>query len=269
MNTQQLESQFSAMGARFKSRVLENDRRTATDFAIDIQRDRRGAFFELRLFPGPSGRVETEVLQVRPRERHLLLLVRRNQPRPVLDRFLCGHDEREWFVAAVPEAVSTVSDAMESLKPAPVLVAQVQAQLTARQRHARKNRAFRRQGEWFFVPAPGLSPDPKRILRDEPIRRGQGKPHWVEQLYREGGQRVYVCRRHPNGIPEAEYQRLIRDHPSKARWNWRLMQRDAAVYARGDIRHPDHRTITLPDWHQVVMNTETRSRTMGQVAFLD
>jgi hypothetical protein len=47
------------------------------------------------------------------------------------------------------------------------------------------------------------------------------------------------------------------------------MQRDAAVYARGAIRHPDHRTIWLPFWHRVLMNTETRSRTMQQVAFLD
>jgi hypothetical protein len=33
--------------------------------------------------------------------------------------------------------------------------------------------------------------------------------------------------------------------------------------------HSDHETITLPFWHRVIMNTETRSRTMAKVAFLD
>ena len=40
-------------------------------------------------------------------------------------------------------------------------------------------------------------------------------------------------------------------------------------YARGTVRHSDHDTITLPFWHCVVMNTETQSRTMANVAFLD
>jgi len=40
-------------------------------------------------------------------------------------------------------------------------------------------------------------------------------------------------------------------------------------YARGDVRHSDHATITLPFWHRVMMNTETQSRTMANVAFLD
>ena len=47
------------------------------------------------------------------------------------------------------------------------------------------------------------------------------------------------------------------------------MVRDAGVYARGTVRHPDHATITLPFWHRVLINTETQSRTMANVAFLD
>jgi hypothetical protein len=47
------------------------------------------------------------------------------------------------------------------------------------------------------------------------------------------------------------------------------MQRDPLVYARGTVRHSDHATITLPDWHRVVMNTETQSRSMRNMAFLD
>jgi hypothetical protein len=47
------------------------------------------------------------------------------------------------------------------------------------------------------------------------------------------------------------------------------MTRDAVVYARGRVRHADHRTITLHGWHRVLMNTEGQSRAMRNVAFLD
>jgi hypothetical protein len=48
-----------------------------------------------------------------------------------------------------------------------------------------------------------------------------------------------------------------------------MMTRNASVYARGTVRHSDHETITLSFWHRVLMNTETKTRTMAKVAFLD
>jgi hypothetical protein len=80
---------------------------------------------------------------------------------------------------------------------------------------------------------------------------------------------VYVCRQFPNGLTEKEYQQYVRERPERARLGWRVMVRDAGVYARGTVRHRDHATITLPFWHRVLMNTETQSRTMANVAFLD
>ena len=52
-------------------------------------------------------------------------------------------------------------------------------------------------------------------------------------------------------------------------WGWQTMQRNPIVYVQGGIRHPDHNTVTLHDWHQVAMNTENQSRAMRNVAFLD
>jgi hypothetical protein len=91
----------------------------------------------------------------------------------------------------------------------------------------------------------------------------------VEQLYRTGGERVYVCSERPNGLSEVQYRRLLWEQPDAEKWNWSVMQRNAFVYARGAIRHPDHATIHLPDWHRVVMNTETEAPAMRSVAFLD
>ena len=94
-------------------------------------------------------------------------------------KFLCGHDERHWFVAAVPEAaaVSTVATAMEALKPFDVRRLQDRLAVKPRKRNRRRNEAFVRQGEWFFVPvASSFQPKKSLILTNEPLRRGAGKP---------------------------------------------------------------------------------------------
>ena len=111
--------------------------------------------------------------------------------------------------------------------------------------------------------------DEKLVLRNEPLRRGSGKPHLVEELYRSGGETVHVCRQHPNGVTPDVYRSILQHNPDATRWGWQAMRRNPGVYARGTVRHSDHATITLPFWHRVQMNTETQSRTMANVAFLD
>ena len=276
MNAKQIESKFAEMGARF--RVLEAaspwhswDRRGEPrgDYAMDIQRDRHGQFFELRVPKQLSGKLDATVMQSEPRRRHLLLLVRRLTGEPLPDRFLCGHDEREWFVAAVPGGASSVGQAMDTLQPDGVREALAREQVSWSRRHARKNPAFRRQGEWFFLPEPSFVADENFILRHEPLRRGAGKPHFAEELVRSGGEAVYVCFQHPNGLREREYRRLLLRNAEAPTWRWRALHRNMEVHVRGTVRHPDHATIILPFWHRVLMNTETRSRTMANVAFLD
>jgi len=276
MNTKPIESGFAQMGARVKvreipSRWTQGDRSwiTLQDYSLDIQRDGTGEFFELRVPTHLSATLDVTVVQSEPKQRHLLLFVRKPGDKPQLDRFLCGHDEREWFVAAVPGGASSVRQAMDALQPAPVRQALASHKVSTHKRYSRKNRAFRRQGEWFFVPEPSLVVDDKLVLRNEPLRRGAGKPHMVEQLFRTGGETVYVSSKHPNGLVPAAYKRLLKTDPSAARWGWRMMRRDMGVYARGAVSHADHATITLPFWHRVMMNTETQSRTMRNVAFLD
>lgn len=276
MNAKHIESKFAAMGARLKvreipSRWRQGDRSwiSPQDFAVDIQRDGAGEFFELRVPTHMSDSLDMTVMQAEPKQRHLLLAVRKTGAQPQLDRFLCGHDEREWFVAAVPGGASSVRQAMDALQPNDVRTALTRNHVSSRKRYARKNRAFRRQGEWFFVPEPSLVVDEKLILRNEPLRRGAGKPHLVEEIFRSGGETVHVCERHPNGVTPDEYRTICRSVPNATRWSWRVMQRNAGVYARGTVRHSDHATITLPFWHRVHLNTESQSRTMANVAFLD
>ena len=272
MNSNFLQNKFAQLGARAQIRLLRPNRWNSTrSVLIDIGTDRRGEFFDIQT----SESVELEVLDVQPRDRHLLLMSRepatsRNAPE-TKSKFLCGHDERHWFVAGVPESapVSSVVTAMEALKPG--LVRDLERGLRGKRerRQGRKTPTFKRQGEWFFIPDPELKVDSRLVLRDEPLRRGGGKPHHCEQLFRHGGTTVYVCRQFPNGLTETERTALFEREPLASRWAWRLMQRDPRVFVRGRVSHADHATITLNSWHRVLMNTEAESRAQTSVAFLD
>jgi len=268
MNSETIANQFARMGARF--RVVRPDdlprRRQRTDYALDIVTDKQGQLFEMQLSAEREAQLEINVLQCEHHDRHLLLLVKTPEAK---DRFLCGHDEREWFVAAVPGGASSVVQAMVALQPSGAQAAANRAGLNLRQRTRRHNRAFIRQGEWFFVPVPELRVDEKLIRRNEPISRSGGKPHLVAEVFRSGGENVWVCSRFPNGLTDPEYKRTLADNRDAKRWGWQQRVRNAGVFARGTVRHRDHATITMHEWHQVWMNTENTTCQMANVEFLD
>lgn len=269
MDASNLLAKFHRIGARLKvsdgrAGRLRGPSGTIT---LDIREDREGEYFEVARRPDVDP--DVAVLDVQPTDRHLLLLVREGAEK---QKFLCGHDERHWFVAAIPEAapVGTVRQAKEALKPREVHAAQGRERLDASARNRRKNSAYIRQGEWFFLPVANFRVDEGLILRNEPLRRGNGgKPHWVESCYRTGGEVVHVCSRRPNGVTEQEYNRILAGNPRAKTWGWQRMRRNPGVYVRGKVRHADHKTITLHSWHRVLMNTEGESRAMRNVAFLD
>jgi len=255
-----LERRFAAVGARLSvaKRPWHGSPR------IDVLSDRRGEYFDIT-FTGASDDVELEVIDIRPRDRHLLLLARTAGEK---SKFLCGHDERHWFVAAVPETalgVMGVTTAKVALQPA--VVRDALDAVRPKDPFRRRNAAYLRQGEWFFVPAPRLRVPHPLALRDEPLTRGRGKPHLLRFAWRTGGTIVYVNRRHPTGLSEARFQRLT---PQERRsGSFARLVRDPEVYAKGKVRHPDHATIELSGWHRVLMNTEHGARAMQHVVFID
>ena len=253
-----LERRFAAMGAR----VSLPDRPWRGAPRIDVAR----GGFDIR-FAGSGSEVDVEVIDVLPRDRHLLLLVRDGEEK---SKFLCGHDERHWFVAAIPESargVTGVTTAKIALQPDPVK--QLIAQVKPKDRFRRRNEAYVRQGEWFFVPAT-LEPEPdaSHVRRNEPLTRGRGKAHVMQHAVRRGGRVVYASRQNPAGaISEASFRRL--SDAERTRGAWTQFVQDPEVYAKGHVRHPDHATVHLATWHRVHMNTEQGARAMRHVAFLD
>jgi hypothetical protein len=245
-----LERHFAAIGARLE--VCHEP--AAAGYRFDVVRGRRGEYFELR-----GSRLDTLFVQhVDKRSRHILVCGLERAAQSRVSRFLCGYDERHWFVAGIGDPVTTVRDAKLSLAPAAIREA------VARERHRdrRHNDLFTRQGEWFFVPAQlpkvkGWMP----IFRNERISRGRGKPHWCEELVRHGGVTVRLYR--GREIDDAEFAELVAKNPKLP---YTIMTRDAVVYVRGRIRHEDHATIRLYDWHRVYLNREF---TTERVVFYD
>jgi hypothetical protein len=265
-----LQKKFHRIGARLRAGDLGTQTFEKGTAVLNVLKDDDGGevfhvFFDPQDAPGIS------VLDMQPRDRHLLLMTRNAEGEK--RKFLCGHDERHWFIAAIPELapVGNVRQAKEALKPPEVQARQVG--LNSKERSRRKNAAYVRQGEWFFVPAEIGEPDPLLVLRDEPLVRGRGKPHVAEFCFRLGGETVYVCAKYPNGVDGIEYARIRKMEreakPVDRASGWRVMRREAQVYVRGRVKHPDHRTVYLSGWHRVHPNTERNARAMRHVAFLD
>ncbi|MEM6645588.1 MAG: hypothetical protein AAF730_05000 [Bacteroidota bacterium] len=271
MNTYSLQRHFGRMGAALRVEVRSTGERLATwTYALDIETKRATECYSLVVNEAALDMLDILPVNARPDLRHLLLVVRMqtDRGRHQKTKLLCGHDERHWFVAAVNSpGVTTVADALDALKPPAVLRRQRQRGVRVRNWHKRRNAGFVRQGEWFFVPKPHYTVrEPLLILGNEPLRRPHGKPHWVGQVYRQGGQSYYVCAEYPAGLTEAQYRRLLWTQPERGRLGWRLMRANSRVMARGTVRHPDHQTIHLPHWHEVHINNEI---TDGNVRYFD
>jgi len=292
-NTVLLEKKIEKMGARvefFETGESLSDPASLPSF--DIRNDKKGEKFFIRM--GKNSTASIEVIDLQPKDRHMLVLVRQpdrevevfqnfrdrldgkkpemRKLRASKSKFLLGHDERHWFVAAIPEdsSASNVRTAKEALQPPEVREAIVQKKVKRSKRTKRRNKAFKRQGEWFFVPVSDLVPDEDLILKNEPLSRGRGsKPHMMEFAYRRGGVAVYVNHRHPTGLTQREYEALPAEQQRGSGVMWAKMVRDATVFAKGKISHGDHAPVILNDWHCVLMNTENKAHAIDQVAFLD
>ena len=259
MKKELLQKHFESMGARIK--FLSNEESTRwraavpppDSFTIDIKRDRHGEYFEIKQ---GNESPEIELLQVKPKERHLLLYSKDGQ------RFLCGHDERHWFVSGIAGTVSTIRAAKQSLLP-DAIWEQVK-KLPSSEIDKRRNTVFKRQGEWFFVPTNREIPE-TMILKDEPLQRtARSKPHICQELYREGGELVYIVGN--KEYTSEEYEQRKKQDPDFDKGRLQTRVRNPNVYVCGYVRHEDHATINLSGWHRVFINAEF---TASSVSFLD
>ena len=102
MNTGILERHFERLGARVRvglwvpARVAARPR--LDGLAVDVKSDHEGEYFDIQV---DSVLIDLDVVEVQPQERYLLMQAR-HLAAGRQEKFICGHDERAWFVAAVP-----------------------------------------------------------------------------------------------------------------------------------------------------------------------
>jgi hypothetical protein len=223
----------------------------ARPYDLNIDRDKKhGEHFRLIVTPDAP---ELHVLQADRDDRHLLLHVAGEAGG---ERFLCGHDERHWFAAAIGARVSTVLDAKRALLPEPLRAANITVDILNR----RHSDVFKRQGEWFFVPVDRQFEEPQ-IIRNEPVFRDRrSKPHLCWELVRFGGTPVVLYK--GTEYTEENWEGyVVALGVAGTRPTGRVEHRvkDPEVYVRGTVRHPDHATLILNGWHRLYGNMEARS----------
>jgi len=139
--------------------------------------------------------------------------------------FLVGRDERQLFMCRLPRACTTVAEAHRALRAPQATAARGVLARTIR------------QGEWFFVP----TEKEEEESIDREIARGK---LWI---YRRASIGSFIPRA---GKPHrADELVVVRD------------KGDMRVYARGRVRHVDHKTVRLPFWVRVYRNREVQEQT--------
>ena len=186
MGTEVLERRFAAIGAR-----LNVVGPPAGAPRIDVRLGTRVASSSTSASPAAAAWSSWRSWTSSRADRHLLLLVRDGDEK---SKFLCGYDERHWFVAAVPEAARGVTRCRGGEGGAAAagcpdggragrgrrIPSAVATPLTS----ARASGSSSRR--------PTLDPPAAFVLRNEPLSRGRGTAHMIELAYRRGGQVVWV-----------------------------------------------------------------------------
>jgi hypothetical protein len=227
-------------------------------FQMDIRRNRGGERF--RMWKG-AGTNTVRVSDADLRRRQLILLVqearrdfdervsKRSMTREALHHALKGWNARilyetadDWIVER--HTTPALRRFLCGMDESHLFIAQFDGGTTVKDAHrllkpaevrdAERSHAGRilRQGEWFFVP-PG--PAEKLQLAAELARR----PWAIRHGESIGG----------NGQPHRADESMWLD--------------GRRLYARGAIRHPDHRTLVLEAWHRVHRNAEVRQQSFG------
>lgn len=215
--------------------------------------------------------IELVPLDTQVDEEAVLVMIRDNEAphgKQNLAKMLLGHDERQLYVAAVPRETRDVADAKDRLKPAIVQNAEARAKVKASKKNKHRNEARVRQGDFFFVPTTD-EVDETLLKKNQPLRRGGGNAHMLAEVVEVGGQTGYE--RFGQFITTRQYETLT----EAKKLEYRQTRRNPTLYARGHVRHPEHKTIYLQGWHLVVPNTESGARdiagrpVLGRIAFTD
>jgi hypothetical protein len=202
-----------------------------------------------------------QVLDTNPGIKHLLILVR-DEGVTKKTKFLCGHDERDYFVAQVGPTATNVAKAMDSLKPEDVIIAGKRGGVRKKDKNKHTTPAWKRQGEWFFIPVDFVPGKNDLVMKKEPFFRQGSSRHFAEEAVRKSGKAVYL--KDGFKVSRVEYMRFLKLRMSGypvGKLESRIETGEMLV--RGKITHKDHTTLVLQGWHRVLLNNEESASVGG------
>jgi hypothetical protein len=250
-----IQKKFEEIGAKV---LIEENNTTDTDFRMDIVDRKAEEVFSISM---KKHDIELQVLQTRKDIRHLLLMAK-NKKLNTHEKFLCGLDERHFFLVGVDDNVRNVDQAMSSLKPGFVNFRQKITKVKTKNINKRHNKAFIRQGEWFFIPYNKLYTSNLIVIKNHSLNG-----HICDEVYEDVVENYFHHKHAPAGMLEWAYKKFLKKHPRiHPRKGWTTSSSIFNLYARGHIRHKDHQTIYLNGWHIVLKNRQ--KHTAGNV-YLD
>lgn len=286
MERKWLEKQFEKMGGRIT--IRKGTSPNGGILRMNVAVDRQGEHFTLTIHPDVDEKdIIIQCLDFDPKLKQMLLHIRTPKVTTIVDRvgkrlvertevtsplsrnpndfhnekLLVGRDEMHWFVAGVTVA-KNIREAFSLLRPNAVTVAMNRSGVKSKDWRKRKNKGFIRQGEWFFVPVHFTEDKNTIIHKDEPIMRGGGgKPHYVEEIVRFGGEIVYT--RGSQILNESTWKKLPREEQAF----YRQQVSNARVLVRGKVKHPDHHTVNLVGWHEIHLSNEFQNGNRGRTIF--
>ncbi|MGQ0703590.1 MAG: hypothetical protein ACT4PM_10705 [Gemmatimonadales bacterium] len=189
-------------------------------FRIEVGRGlarERARAERIELAPGDA---EVQVLDTDRERQQVLLLVTDTDGwrKPLKRKILCGRDERFLFVVTVPNPFGMAVNSVAAAH---------EALKPAEIREAGERGRWLRQGEWFFVPYPWIPLDSTGARKR--VRLGLPNPHVVQYLW---------------------------GNPSDLGGGFGSWRREIRpVFARGFVRHRDHKPLHLRVWHRVYRNS--------------
>jgi len=158
--------------------------------------------------------------------------------------FLLGVDERQLFIAQLPEAAPTVQRAHDRLKAPTVWLYE-----------GKQMGRTIRQGEWFF-----LNVDANEQANiDEAVGKGLVQRKVDIAAARRG-------RRGGGGNQHVAEELIVADG---VRLEHGYSIRGREIFVRGKVRHPEHKTVSFKSWRKVIRNTESNEGRMEGVAWVD
>jgi hypothetical protein len=133
--------------------------------------------------------------------------------------FLAGMDERHLFITQLQAPAANVREAHQALKSDEV-----------RQAEKKSRSVAMRQGEWFLI-----------ALRFDELASVEAASHGSVAPVVRGKGIAAAAGFHATGRPHVADE---------------VIRIGTKAYVRGDIKHPDHATVTLREWHRVIPNAQ-------------